>query len=203
VFFDFGTGWTSCHPVTTRSELDTKLAFREFIGPKDKVYSFYSDGAPEIVACAKALELYGDTSTQGIPRNNSIAENKVKLVINGSRCLLLQAGLPSKFWPYATQAFCNGINTVVKNGESCYNKRHKQGHFLGKYIPFGCLVDYYPTKRTYLKGSSKSKDIPDEGEDSSDDEDEDKHENVEQENTKVIEGEEKIDATLALDISEG
>ena len=40
VFFDFGTNWTSCHPVTSKSEVDTKLAFREFIGPNDKLHSF-------------------------------------------------------------------------------------------------------------------------------------------------------------------
>jgi len=156
VMFDFGTGWTSCHPVKSRSEEDTMEAFREFVGPKDKVHSFYSDGAPEIIACAKAMKWHSDTSTPGVPRNNSIAESKVKLVINGTRCLLLQAGLPSKFWPFASQAFCNGLNTVVVDGDSRYNKRHGEGHFPGKHIPFGCLVDYYPTKRTYRHGGSSS-----------------------------------------------
>ena len=156
VMFDFGTGWLSCHPVRSRSEEDTMEAFRDFVGPKDKVVSFYSDGAPEITACAKAMRWYSDTSTPGVPRNNSVAENKVKLVINGARCLLLQAGLPSKFWPFASQAFCNGVNTVVVDGDSKYHKRHGEGHFPGKFIPFGCLVDYYPTKRTFRQGGSSS-----------------------------------------------
>ena len=93
-----------------------------------------------------------------LPRTTSIAESKVKLVINGSRCLLLQAGLPSKFWPYATQAFCNGVNFSMRNGDSCYNRRLKNGHFNGKVIPFGCLIDYYPTKRTYRKSKTVAKD---------------------------------------------
>ena len=105
VMFDFGTGWTSCHPVTSRSEEDTLFAFREFVGPKDKILSFYSDGAPEIMSCAKTMLWTSDTSTPGMPRTNAIAESKVKLVINGSRSLLLQAGLPSRFWHYAAKHF--------------------------------------------------------------------------------------------------
>ena len=97
IFFDFGTLWTSCHPVNSRSEEDTSLAFREFLGTTQTVKSFYSDGAPEIVSVANKMGWTGDTSTPGIPRNNSIIENKVKLVVNGGRSLLLQAGLPSKF----------------------------------------------------------------------------------------------------------
>ena len=81
------------------------------------VKSFYSDGAPEIVAVANKMGWTGDTSTLGIPWKNSVIEKKVKLVVNGGRSLLLQAGVPSKFLPYATQAFCNGL-IVVAVGET-------------------------------------------------------------------------------------
>ena len=119
VFFDFGTGWIACEPVHTRSEEDTLTAFHRFIGPGKKVESFYSDNAPELVAVAETkLGWTSDTSTPGMPRDNSIAESKVKLVINGARSLLLQAGLPSKYWPYATQAFCNGLNFTILGDRS-------------------------------------------------------------------------------------
>jgi hypothetical protein len=36
VFFDFGTGWISCHPVQSRSEEDTLAACQKFIGDKLK-----------------------------------------------------------------------------------------------------------------------------------------------------------------------
>jgi len=173
IFFDFGTLWLGCHPVNTRSEEDTSLAFREFLGTTQTVKSFYSDGAPEIVAVANKMGWTNDTSTPGIPRNNSIIENKVKLVVNGGRSLLLQAGLPSKFWPFATQAFCNGLNTIALGEESRYFKRHGV-EFPGKLIPFGCLVDYYPTKRTYRKSRPasgvKDKPVHDDDGDSSDEE---------------------------------
>ena len=110
-----------------------------------------------------------------------------------------QAGLPSRFWPYATQALCDGINTVVKNGESCYNKSHKNGHFQGKYIPFGCLVDYYHTKRTCARKSAGSKDIPDEDkEDDLDDEEEENVDAVDQDEKR-----EHVEKFLAHDIDHG
>jgi hypothetical protein len=108
------------------------------------------------VSAATKLGWTYDTSTPGMPRTNAIAESKVKLIVNGSRCLLLQAGLPSKFWPFAVQAFCNGVNLSEAGGVSAYFKRHGV-EFHGKLIQFGCLVDYYPTKRTYREsGKSKS-----------------------------------------------
>ena len=176
VFFDFGTKYLWCEPVNSRSHEDTLLAFRHFIGPTDSVRSFYSDGAPELVKCAIEMKWFNDSSNPGKPQDNSIAENKVKLVLNGSRCLLLQAGLPNKFWPFATQAFCHALNTSINNGESRYNLRHKNGHFNGKIIPFGCLVDYYPTKRTYLKpDSSKSGEAEDEDAEEVEDDSKDIH----------------------------
>ena len=102
MFFDFGSKYIDCFPVNSRNEEDTIVAFRDFVGPRDKINRFYSDGGPELVACARTMGWFGDTSNPGKPQDNSIAENKVKLVVNGARCLLLQAGLPSKFWPYAS-----------------------------------------------------------------------------------------------------
>ena len=95
VFFDCGTGWNSCHPVQSRSDEDTLAAFQNFIRSEQKVQKFYSDSAPELVSAATKLGWTFDTSTPGMPRTNAIAESKVKLIVNGSRCLLLQAGLPS------------------------------------------------------------------------------------------------------------
>jgi hypothetical protein len=53
---------------------------------------------------------------------------------------------------------------TIRNGNSCYHKRHNAGHFEGKLIPFGCLVDYCPTKRTCRKSKSLSSKDPDPGE---------------------------------------
>lgn len=124
---------------------------------QDKLHvkSIYSDSAPELVSVAGKLGWVCDASTPGVPRNNSAAESKAKLVLNGARCLLFQAGLPSKFWPFAAQAFYNGMNLVLNKDKSRYHKRHGV-EIHGKLILFGCLIYYYPAKRTYAKGKARS-----------------------------------------------
>ena len=61
------------------------------------------------------------------------------------------------------------MNTVINGESSRYFKRHGV-EFHGKLIPFGCLVDYYPTKRTYRKSrpssGAKDKPAPDDDDDS-------------------------------------
>ena len=64
--------------------------------------------------------------------------------MDGTKTLLLQAGLPGAFWPYAMKAYCFAQNTVVVDGDSAWNKRHNEGQFDGPAIPFGCLIDFKP-----------------------------------------------------------
>ena len=46
VFFDFGTKYLWCVPVNSRSHEDTLFAFRDFVGPNDKVHSFLLRWSP-------------------------------------------------------------------------------------------------------------------------------------------------------------
>ena len=155
VMYDFGTRWLDCVPVNSKSEDDTLYAYREFAGSNCKIKEFYSDGAPELLSAARKMEWVHSTSTPGMPRTNAIAESKVKLVLHGTRCLLYQAGLPFKFWPYACKCFCVNVNVEIKGGDSAFNRRHKVGHFGGKLIPFGALIDFFPTPRAYVNKSGK------------------------------------------------
>ena len=49
------------------------------------------------------------------------------------------------WWPYAIQHFCFASNIEVVDGDSAWNKRHKQGHFKGDLFPFGSKVYFHPT----------------------------------------------------------
>ncbi len=64
--------------------------------------------------------------------------------MDGAKTLLLQAGLPRGYWPYAMRSYCFAQNIDIVNGDSAWNKRHGQGQFDGRSIPFGCLVDFKP-----------------------------------------------------------
>ena len=49
-------------------------------------------------------------------------------------------------------------NLTIEKGESAFKKRFESDRFAGQFIPFGCLVDYFPTpsrrdiKRTTADG---------------------------------------------------
>ena len=59
--------------------------------------------------------------------------------------MLLSAGLPNCYWPFAAKYYAF-MRTVVRNGdESIFAKRHKGEHFKGPLIPFGALVRAMPS----------------------------------------------------------
>ena len=170
VFYDFGTGWLDAVPVKSRTNAETLRAFREVIGDLKEVNSFsfdtereyappavqemYCDKAREFVSTCRNVGIKVSHSTPGMPRTNAMAEAKVKLVLQGARVALREAGLEAKFWPYAVRHFCMASNLTIEKGESAFKKRFETDRFGGQIIPFGCLVDYFPTpSRRDLKRS--------------------------------------------------
>ena len=161
VFYDFGTGWIDAVPVKSRTNAETLRAFREVIGDLKEVNSFsfdtereyaspsvqemYCDKAREFVSTCRNVGIKVSHSTPGMPRTNAMAEARVKLALQGARVALRQAGLEAKFWPYALRHFCMAANLTIERGESAFKKRFDADRFGGQIIPFGCLVDYFPT----------------------------------------------------------
>ena len=47
IVLDCTTKWLDAFPLLTKSALDTANALKDFLGPKDKIESFYSDHSPE------------------------------------------------------------------------------------------------------------------------------------------------------------
>ncbi len=140
---DRATGWFEGYPLDAKSEAATLAAFRQFIG-SEKVKRAWSDNSPELIAAFNTLHITHDTSLQGRPQSNGRAERLVRRVMDGAKTLLLQAGLPRGYWPYAMRSYCFAQNIDIVDGDSAWNKRHGQGQFDGRSIPFGCLVDFKP-----------------------------------------------------------
>ena len=62
----------------------------------------------------------------------------------GARTLLVQAGLPSLCWPYATRCYCHHSNCMIgEDGASPWFRRH-ESHFKGDQFPLGCGVFFLP-----------------------------------------------------------
>eukprot|EP00975_Prorocentrum_lima_P018537 3902332-Prorocentrum_lima.AAC.1 len=74
-----------------------------------------------------------------MPRNNSWVERANRTVLEGARSLLLEAGLPSRFWPYAVRHFCLARNAIGKTlGGTPWFARFGDV-FIKDLLPFGCL----------------------------------------------------------------
>ena len=104
---DWFTTWLNAIPKPTKSGEDTADAFRQFFCPGVTPEVVYSDNSEELKYAKKALGmLFPATSTPHIPQTNSIAENCVRKVKEGTACSLTQSGLTHQFWCDAMDCFC-------------------------------------------------------------------------------------------------
>ena len=85
-----------------------------------------------------------EASQPGVHQTNGRVERCNQDVLEGPRTLLVQAGLPSLFWPYATRCYCHLSNCVTgDDGASPWFRRHEP-HLKGDQIPLGCGVFFLP-----------------------------------------------------------
>ena len=57
-------------------------------------------------------------SLPGVPKSNALAERTVQIVLQGTRTLLVAAGAPICFWPYAAECFCFHENVFEEIDDS-------------------------------------------------------------------------------------
>ena len=92
--------------MADKSTEESVRALGDFVGPKVNVANFYSDNSPELIRAAKDLSWVHGTATPGRPATNGVAERAVRSVLEGTRTVLEQAGLPHRFWPFACRHWC-------------------------------------------------------------------------------------------------
>ena len=66
----------------------------------------YTDGARELQSACQELMIAHDATVPGNKRHNCHAERSNGIVQVGARALMLQAGLPATFLPYAIAYYC-------------------------------------------------------------------------------------------------
>ena len=101
IVLDRATKWMDAFLLLSKSALDTANALQDFLGPKDRIESFYSDNSPELKIVAHDNGWEHTTSTPGRPETNGVAERAVRSVVEGTRTALEHAGLPARWWRYA------------------------------------------------------------------------------------------------------
>ena len=103
------------------------------------------DGARELFRAAVDLGICPSTSRPYVSQSNSIAERAIRHVEEGTRTVLLHAGLPPQWWPFAAKYFSFACNLDESRGPSPWSLRHG-APFKGLQCPFGALVDFLPPK---------------------------------------------------------
>ncbi len=94
-----------------------------------------------------------DESQPGMPQTKSLIERANQDILQGTRTLLLQAGLPACFSTFAAPCYCM-LDNISDKKESVSAWELTYGEdFPGKRLPFGCLVSYIPSQTKGLSGS--------------------------------------------------
>ena len=117
----------------------------------------YSDGADEIHAACVELGIRHDVSEPNRHESNGVIERANRTVIEGTRTVLYQSGLPYKYWPEAMEYFCNAYNfwhEDSKHGRNPYEQSHKD-KFKGECLVFREKVLYRPNSKAELDQMQK------------------------------------------------
>ena len=91
-----------------------------------KVDRWYSDGADEIHSACVELGIRHDIAEPNRHESNGVIERTNRTVIEGTRTVLYQSGLPYKYWPEAMRTFCcsyNFFHEDTKHGRNAYKHR--------------------------------------------------------------------------------
>ena len=116
---------------------------RHFIG--DRICRrVYSDNSDEIGKALKALKTMPETSQPGRRETNAIVERENQDMLGGIRTLLIEAGLPSEFWPFAAENYAFACTVMENEDQPAYFNRHGK-YFKGAIIPFGAAIDVVPS----------------------------------------------------------
>ena len=147
MLFDVATRLNGFYDQAAKDGGDAVLSLSHF-SPKP-VKLFYSDNAPELMQAAKILLWPHDTSAPEVSQTNGLIERQVRILEEGTRTVLLAAGLYQRWWPWAGRYFSSMRNylPLTKDGKSPYELRFKHGPFPGLLLPFGHYISFLPGKR--------------------------------------------------------
>ena len=99
-------------------------------------------------AGSKRLHWKHDSSKPHDPQSNGLIESHVRLVKDGARSLLYQAGMPAMCWPWAVKYFCHMRNMQGKHSkagvglESAYFRRYGTD-YDGLRVPLGPWSSFF------------------------------------------------------------
>ena len=143
---DLATQWIQAYPCETRTSQETQMSLQKFLEPDRNPKVIYTDISLEFGKACEDLSWNHCTSTPHRSETNGTARRAVCRVKEGTSAVLLQSGLNEKWWADSMECFtiCETFKISCLTG-----KLHTKGVFgvplKGPVIPFGSLVEYYPS----------------------------------------------------------
>ena len=153
VIKDIYTQYRCVYPSENKTADSIVKAFKHFLKTSDIVGIVYTDNAPEMLDAIEELGFKHQTSVEYQHSTKAVVEREVRTILEGARSNLLQANMPLSLWPYASKHHAMAINIVkqLNGGDPPWALRFDNG-FLGRQLPFGCLLFFWEGKYEPKRG---------------------------------------------------
>ena len=127
-----------------------------FLQVDDTVKVVYSDNANEFDYAVKLLQARHNTSREYVDQNKAVIEREIRTILEGTRANLVQAGLPDKLWPLASQHHAMSLNVSKRFDNNLVPWSQRFGEeFTGKLVPFGAKILYWADPKQKQPNRSK------------------------------------------------
>ena len=143
---DLATQWIQAYPCQNKTSQETQRSLQKFLEPERKPKVIYTDNSLEFGKACEDLSWNHCTSTPHRSETNGIAERAVRRVKEGTSAVLLQLGLNESWWADSMECYTylRNVTDLLSDGKTPCERCFGQP-FKGPIIPFGSLVEYYPT----------------------------------------------------------
>jgi len=117
VCYDLATGFVGAYPSHTKTAVEVYRNLQHFGGPQipvgpmgqqgqNVIKYVFSDGAGELKAACRLMQIPHDCAESGEPQNRAVAERQIQEVSQGTAINLVQSGVPHTFLARSYAALC-------------------------------------------------------------------------------------------------
>ena len=139
VIKDVCTQYRYAYPSDSKSTDEIIKGFNHFLKSADKVGVVSTDNSSEFCAAIKEYGVVHQTSVEYLDSTKSVVEREARTISEGARSNLVQANIDMSMMAV-------NLSEQLSSNRSPWDLRDKKD-FLGKIIPFGCLVYFWEDRK--------------------------------------------------------
>ena len=153
---DVCTNFRYVYPSSTKDGEQVYENLLHFFQVDDDVGIIYSDNAPELEDATRKFKIRHNTSRPYADESKSVVDREIRIILEGTRANLTQAGLSEKLWPYAAQHHAMALNLSKRfdTGQIPWTERFGE-NFSGRLVPFGAKVLFWNNPKQNVTDASK------------------------------------------------